>query len=244
MSCQLLLVCFFFFFMSVFSQRTLWCHVCISNENLWFNTCIELSRTRQHPLCCCEAEVSCAWVCDPLWLYPHSRQQAHFNTFLRNTWHRPFVGPFTEHYKTINTNYHSAPSVAHYESNTTHLSFCSSHYNACEAWRLINLNSDRISAQAQTLHFWGGRLCSRAFDGSSLNALLPHVCITLPINKSDGTHVNARYFTLHTCKCTSGEAVIVQRGCCTKFAIRRPLENDVFIVLMTLVRELAHRLNC
>lgn len=134
--------------MSVFSQRTLWCHVCISNENLWFNTCIELSKTRQHPLCCCEAEVSCVQVCDPLWLYPHSRQQAHFNTFLRNTWHRPFVGPFTEHYKTINTNYHSTPSVAHCESNTTHLSFCSSHYNMCKAWRPINLNSDSGSNSA------------------------------------------------------------------------------------------------
>lgn len=47
----------------------------------------------------------------------------------------PPVGPVTEHYRAINTNHHSAPSMARYESNMTHLRLCSSHHNMCKASR-------------------------------------------------------------------------------------------------------------
>lgn len=46
---------------------------------------------------------------------------------------------------------------------------------------------------------------SRSLRGSLLNTdvVMFHLCITLPINKSDGTHVKVRYATFNTSKCAS-----------------------------------------
>lgn len=115
-----------YFVARMFSGRTLRCRVCIGNENLRSNTCTE---SRWHL-----TELLRGFLCvsagDPLWLHPHSRQPAHFNTFPRNTWHGPSVGPVR--CKSINTDYPSRPLMAHHESNMTHpSSICISDCDMC-----------------------------------------------------------------------------------------------------------------
>lgn len=234
---------------SAFSQRTLWCRVCISNENLWRNTCTELSKTRQHLLCCCEAEVSCVEARDPLWLYPHSRQQHNSSSFLRNTWHRRFVRPFTERCETINANYYSwltiwfrhdsfelllSHSLFHSLINTLELLTESSGSHSALAVRALGriwtlgCVQGRSTADCSTVFVWG--------NASRLHYIAHQQVRWHP-------HKKARYATPHTCKYTPGEPMIAQWGCCTRFVIHRLLENHIFIVLMSPARERARRQN-
>lgn len=69
---------------------------------------------------------------------------------------------------------------------------------------------------------WGGRICLKVLNHWVLNAPLEKERIMSAMHctstSQTGTHVNACYATLHTCKCTSRESEIVLRRCWLKFA--------------------------
>lgn len=129
--------------LSVFSQRTLWCRVCISNENLWCNTCTELTKTKQHLLCCCEAEVSCVWAFAIQRDYTLT-DTADSGTFIMLSPGTTHADPLTELPGTTNADYQAASSMDHYESKMTHLNFGSWRHNT----RITSTLSH--TAQAQT----------------------------------------------------------------------------------------------
>lgn len=73
---------------------------------------------------------------------------------------------------------------------------------------------------------------SRSLRGSLLNTyvVMFHLCITLAINKSDGTHVKASYATFNTCKCASAGPKKDFQWVRTNHAIQQSPGSRVFIV--------------
>lgn len=81
-----------------------WCHVCIHNETLWFNTC-QRADPQATPTAPPWGWASVHAGVRSLWLHPRCRQRATFNAFLRKTWLRAIYWAAS--------HYRAWPSAAH-----------------------------------------------------------------------------------------------------------------------------------